>query len=414
MKNSRLTAFEIIYGVLNNDDYSNLSLDSAFDKNNSSDNAFISKLVLGVIERRLTLDYILKPYLNSRPKPKVRILLYMGVYQLYFMDKVPSNAAVNESVELAKAVGCGYYTKLINAVLHKVDSNRIDIDTIDDLSARYSCPESLIKMWQKHYGEDNTLKILGEINNIAPVFAVPNTLFVDKEELLYELMVENAECEITSEVVKINSHINVKKSCAFKNGLYHIQDLSSFNCAKVLKAEEGQTVIDVCSAPGGKAFTVAERMNNSGEVYALDLNNSRVELIKEGAERLGLDIIKAAVNDAGVYNPDLPKADRVLCDVPCSGFGIIRRKPEIRYKSLDDIKGLYGIQYNILKTSAEYLKCGGRLVYSTCTLNKNENEKIAERFIKEDKRFKLIEMKTVFPSENGDGFFYAVMEKIDE
>ena len=414
MKNSRLTAFEIIYGVLNNDDYSNLSLDSAFDKNNSSDNAFISKLVLGVIERRLTLDYILKPYLNSRPKPKVRILLYMGVYQLYFMDKVPSNAAVNESVELAKAVGCGYYTKLINAVLHKVDSNRIDIDTIDDLSARYSCPESLIKMWQKHYGEDNTLKILGEINNIAPVFAVPNTLFVDEEELLYELMDEKAECEITSEVVKINSHINVKKSRAFKNGLYHIQDLSSFNCAKVLKAEEGQTVIDVCSAPGGKAFTVAERMNNSGEVYALDLNNNRVELIKEGAERLGINIIKAAVNDAGVYNPDLPKADRVLCDVPCSGFGIIRRKPEIRYKSLDDIKGLYGIQYNILKTSAEYLKRGGRLVYSTCTLNKNENEKIAERFIKEDKRFKLIEMKTVFPSENGDGFFYAVMEKIDE
>ena len=229
MKNSRLTAFEIIYGVLNNDDYSNLSLDSAFDKNNSSDNAFISKLVLGVIERRLTLDYILKPYLNSRPKPKVRILLYMGVYQLYFMDKVPSNAAVNESVELAKAVGCGYYTKLINAVLHKVDSNRIDIDTIDDLSARYSCPESLIKMWQKHYGEDNTLKILGEINNIAPVFAVPNTLFVDEEELLYELMDEKAECEITSEVVKINSHINVKKSRAFKNGLYHIQDLSLIN-----------------------------------------------------------------------------------------------------------------------------------------------------------------------------------------
>ena len=414
MKNSRLTAFEIIYGVLNNDDYSNLSLDSAFDKNNSSDNAFISKLVLGVIERRLTLDYILKPYLNSRPKPKVRILLYMGVYQLCFMDKVPSNAAVNETVELAKAVGCGYYTKLINAVLHKVDSNRIDIDTIDDLSARYSCPESLIKMWQKHYGEDNTLKILGEINNIAPVFAVPNTLFVDEEELLYELMDEKAECEITSEVVKINSHINVKKSRAFKNGLYHIQDLSSFNCAKVLKAEEGQTVIDVCSAPGGKAFTVAERMNNSGEVYALDLNNNRVELIKEGAERLGINIIKAAVNDAGVYNPDLPKADRVLCDVPCSGFGIIRRKPEIRYKSLDDIKGLYGIQYNILKTSAEYLKRGGRLVYSTCTLNKNENEKIAERFIKEDKRFKLIEMKTVFPSENGDGFFYAVMEKIDD
>ena len=414
MKNSRLTAFEIIYGVLNNDDYSNLSLDSAFDKNNSSDNAFISKLVLGVIERRLTLDYILKPYLNSRPKPKVRILLYMGVYQLYFMDKVPSNAAVNESVELAKAVGCGYYTKLINAVLHKVDSNRIDIEKIDDLSARYSCPESLIKMWQKHYGEDNTLKSLGEINNIAPVYAVPNSLFVDEEELLYELMDEKAECEITSEVVKINSHINVKKSRAFKNGLYHIQDLSSFNCAKVLKAEEGQTVIDVCSAPGGKAFTVAERMNNSGEVYALDLNESRVKLIKEGAERLGLDIIKAAVNDAGVYNPDLPKADRVLCDVPCSGFGIIRRKPEIRYKSLDDIKGLYGIQYNILKTSAEYLKFGGRLVYSTCTLNKNENEKIAERFIKEDKRFKLIEMKTVFPSENGDGFFYAVMEKIDE
>ena len=194
--------------------------------------------------------------------------------------------------------------------------------------------------------------------------------------------------------------------------MFHIEDLSSYNCAKAMNAEEGETVLDVCSAPGGKAFTVAECMNNDGKVYAFDLHESRVNLIKLGAERLELSSVVAEVNDASVFNNKLPLADRILCDVPCSGFGIIRRKPEIRYKLLDSVADLPELQYKILSVSSLYLKKGGRIVYSTCTLNKKENEKVVQRFLSDNEGYSLIEEKTLFPEpDGGDGFYYAVMEK---
>lgn len=410
MKSARLKAFELIYDVIKNGAYSNLSLESALNEVKYEDKGFLNALVLGVIERRLTLDYIIDSFLTSKPKIKVKILLYIGAYQIYFMDKVPSGAAVNETVELSKQVGCEYYSKLINAVLHKLDENRIDIYSIEDLSVRFSCPPALINMWTKQYGKDNTLKNLETINSAPHVYAVPNTLYVDADELAYELLCENVECETIGDLVKINSPLALSKSKAFKNGLFHIEDLSSYNCAKALDVKENQTVIDVCSAPGGKAFSLAEQMNNTGKVLACDLHKNRVQLIKEGAKRLGLSNIATSVNDATVFNESFEKADRVLCDVPCSGFGIIRRKPEIRYKSLDSIKDLPELQYRILTASSAYLKNGGKIIYSTCTLNKKENERVVERFLNENNNFSLIEQVTVFPDINGgDGFFYAVM-----
>ena len=331
------------------------------------------------------------------------------------MDKVPPSAAINESVKLAGEVGCGYYKGLINAVLHKIDSNRIDISSLEDLSIRYSCPPHLINMWRKMYGEDNLKQILSSMNEKPPVYAVPNALFVTADELQYELLCEGIESETEGEVVRITSSLDLSDCLAFKRGLFHIEDKSSFECAKALGAMPGETVIDVCSAPGGKAFTVAERMNNCGKLLAFDLHGHRVELIKSGAERLGIEIINAEINDATEFNGAVPFADRILCDVPCSGFGIIRRKPEIRYKDLDSIKELPALQYKILSTSAKYLKPGGTLVYSTCTLNKRENEKVVEEFINNNSVFKLIKSVTVFPSpDGGDGFFYAVMEKSND
>ena len=412
MKSVRLLAFELIYDVIKNNAYSNLSLDSVQNEVKSADKGFLNALTYGVIERKITLDYIINKFLTGKTKPKVKILLYVGAFQLYFMDKVPSNAAINETVELAKQVGCEYYSKLVNAVLHKIDDNRIDIDSITDLSIRYSCPQQLINMWNKQYGEENTFKILNSLNSVPPVFAVPNKLFVDADELCYELLSEGAECEAVGELVKINSAFDIKNSKAFNNGLFHIEDLSSYNCAKALNAEEGETVLDVCSAPGGKAFTVAECMNNDGKVYAFDLHESRVNLIKQGAKRLELSSVVAEVNDASEFNNKLPLADRILCDVPCSGFGIIRRKPEIRYRTLDSVADLPELQYKILSVSSLYLKKGGRIVYSTCTLNKKENEKVVQRFLSDNEGYSLIEEKTVFPEpDGGDGFYYAVMEK---
>lgn len=414
MKNSRLVAFEILYDILKDNAYSNIAIDKAL-KSVETDKAFVSSLVYGVVERKITLDYILSSYLNGKTKPKVKMILYLGVYQLYFMSKVPVSAAINESVELAKEVGAGFYSNLVNAVLHNVDDNRIDINALEDLSIKYSCPEHLIAMWKKAYGEEKTLQILSSINEKPPVFAVPNHLFVDTDECLYEL--NNAEIlgEIVDDIIMINSPFDLNNCKPFYDGLFHIEDLSSYHCAMALGAQETDVVYDVCSAPGGKAFTIAESMKNNGMVYAFDLHKHRVELIEKSAERLGLTNIVCGVNDALEYNASLCKADKILCDVPCSGFGIIRRKPEIRYKNLDSIKALPDIQYRILETSSCYLKNGGRIIYSTCTLNKRENEKVVEKFLENHSNFKLIEENTTFPSRlGGDGFYFALMEKTND
>lgn len=415
MKNSRLVAFEILNKILRENAYSNIAVDSALKSNDIENKAFVSSLVYGVVERKLTLDYIINSFLTSKNiKNKVRILLYIGTYQLYFIDKVPARVALYETVELSKQVGTSRYQGLINAVLHKIDDNRIDIERIENLSVKYSCPENLINMWTKMYTRENTLKILECMNDKPPVFAIPNRLYVDEEELLYELENCNISGEIVDGAVLITSGFDLTDCKAFDDGLFYIEDLSSFHCAKALGAVSGDTVIDVCSAPGGKAFTIAQGMNNNGTVYAYDLYEHRVKLIDSGAKRLGINIIKTGVNDALEYNECMPMADKIICDVPCSGFGIIRRKPEIRYKELDSIADLPNIQYKILCTSSAYLKKGGRLIYSTCTLNKKENEKVVNKFLEGNSEFKLIEDVTVFPAAHGgDGFYYAVMEKND-
>lgn len=409
-KNSRQIAFETLYKIFYNDAYSNIAVDNAL-TDVSENKGFITRLVYGVIERKLTLDFLIGKYC-SKPKPKVLVILRMGVYQLYFMDKVSSAAAIDESVKLAKSVGLDFYSKLINAVLHKINDNRINIDEIDNQEIRYSVPIHLINMWKKAYGEDIVNGFFPYLNEKAPAFAVPNTVFVDKDELQFEFSCEDVESEVDGDLVSILSNLDVKNSKAYKNGLFHIEDLSCYNAVKALNPCEGDVVIDVCSAPGGKAFTCAEMMNNIGKIYACDIFEHRVKLIKDGADRLQLSSVIPMVNDATVFNSDLPKADKIICDVVCSGFGIIRRKPEIKYKNLDSIKELPEIQYNILDTSARYLKNGGKILYSTCTLNKRENERVVEKFIANNNEYKIVEMKTIFPTQNGgDGFFYSIIER---
>lgn len=410
MKNSRQIAYETLYKIFYDDAYSNIALDSAL-SDIETGKSFVTRLVYGVVERKITIDSIIAEFCK-KPKPKVLIILRMGVYQLYFMDKVPANAAVNESVELANKNGLGYYSKLINAVLHNIDANRIDIDNVNDLSIRYSVPAHLINMWNKAYGEDTVAGFLPWLNENAPVFAVPNLKFVDADELLYELNCDDIEGEVVEGLVSITSSFDLKKCRAFQSGLFHIEDMSCYNAVEALDVNENDTVFDICSAPGGKAFTAASFMKDRGSIYAFDIYEHRVNLIKKGAERLGLTSVTAMLNDGAVYNSALPAADKIICDVPCSGFGIIRRKPEIRYKELDSIKELPQLQYEILSVSSQYLKKGGKLLYSTCTLNKRENEKVVEKFIAEHSDFHVLENKTVFPSLNGgDGFFYSVIER---
>lgn len=408
MKSSRLIAFETLHKIFYDSTYSNLAVDNAL-KDVDKDKAFISALVYGVVERKITLDYYINKYLTAKPKHKIMTVLRLGAYQLLFMDKVPSSAAINESVKLTRDIKQDYYSKLVNAVLHKIDSNR---EELDNPSIKYSVPECLINMWNKQYGADTVSEFLPALNERPPIYAIPNRQFVDAGELCYELLEEGVDCEVLEEVVLIHSSIDFNRSRAYKNGLFYIEDLSSYHCAKALQAKPGETVIDFCSAPGGKAFTIAQDMENNGRLYAFDLYEHRAELVKKSAERLELNVIISGVNDASVYSDTIPEADRILCDVPCSGFGIVRRKPEIRYKNLDSIKDLPEIQLNILKTSAMYLKDGGRIIYSTCTLNKKENEKVVSAFLNEHSGFSFEYDKTIFPSANGgDGFYFAVLTK---
>lgn len=224
--NTRQIAFETLYKIFYNDAYSNLVIDDALSEINDG-KAFITRLVYGVVERKITLDYIIEQYCQ-KTKPKVLIILRLGVYQLYFMDKVPASAAIDECVKLAKNNGLNYYSKLINAVLHKVNDNRIDIEALQDLSIKYSVPKHLINMWIKAYGEDNVKNFLSAINDKPPIFIIPNTKFVDCEELQFELECEDVESEVCGDVLKLISNCDVSSLKSFKNGLFHVEDISCY------------------------------------------------------------------------------------------------------------------------------------------------------------------------------------------
>ncbi len=432
MINARKVAFEALIKLERDSAFSNLTLDGFLNKYELEprDKSFISALFYGVIERRITLDYNLSLYLQkplSKLKPEALIILRLGAYQILFMDKIPSSAAVNESVKLSKKY-CAYASGIINAVLRKIDKNGLilpdDEQSAYYLSVKYSCEKWLCQKWIKEYGYENAEGVLSAATGSPEIFIRVNSTKISDDELIEELKKEGVDSEKTyirnALKIRLNGNDTEKLSC-YRNGYFHVQDLASQICVMALGAKENETVFDLCSAPGGKAYTTAEHMNNNGTVLCFDKYESRVELINKGAERLGLDIIKGSVSDALIHREELGKADRVLCDVPCSGTGIIRRKPEIKYKSESELEGLPEIQYSILVNGSKYVKNGGRLIYSTCALSKKENENVCERFLENHSNFvsvtplKEITDKpfiTLMPHINSsDGFFIACFER---
>lgn len=435
-KPARQIAFEILLKIEKDKAYSNLAIDSAVKAfcPDSTDCAFISRLVYGVTERKITLDYIISGCLSqpiSKLKKEVLVILRLGTYQLVFSDKIPASAAVNESVKLAKNNKCGFATGLVNAVLRKVANDGFtipeDTDNVKRISVLYSAPEELVKFLSYHYGESNAEEFLKAALQPKKIMIRVNTVKTTPEELKFLLEKEGVGVNETS--VPNAFQINVNKAVyeleSYKKGLFHVEDISSQLCIEALAPFENCTMIDVCAAPGGKSFTAAEYMNNKGVLFSCDIYESRTDLIKEGAERLGLDCIKPFVNDASQFNENFPKSDRVLCDVPCSGMGIISKKPEIKYKKLDDIKELLPIQRKILETASKYVKNGGRLVYSTCSVNPNENRKICDAFLKEHPEFTSVKalphiertvdegdyLTLMMHKNNCDGFFIAVFDR---
>lgn len=418
MLNVRETVVKALTKIEQDGGYSNLALNSFLNDNEFSaeDSAFASRLIYGVVERKITLDYYIEKS-SSRPLEKISAFLLnnlrVAVYQICFMDKVPESAAVNEAVNITKRSKDKYAAGFVNAVLRAFLRSKPELpqgDTDYALSIRYSCAKWYIHELKQYIGKENVENFLNDSLQPPPTYIRVNTNKTTASELINELG-DIASKTTQIDALELSIKGGVTKLDAFNNGLFHVQDLASQIAIASLNIKENDDVLDVCAAPGGKSCTAAQYARN-GKVVSCDLYPSRVQLIKDNFKRLGIVNATATVNDALVLNESMGVFDKIICDVPCSGFGVIRRKPEIKYKELGELTNLPQVQYNILKISAMYLKKGGNLLYSTCTLRAAENEEIVDKFLKDNEEFYLSEsgFRRLLPATDGsDGFFFAVI-----
>ena len=423
MSNPRKLAVKALLKIEKDNAYSNITLNSFLKENDleGQDKAFFSALVYGVLDRKITLDYVLAGFMKTPLKktaPFTLNALRVGLYQIMYMDKIPDSAAVNETVKIIKASKENRNAGFVNAVLRAALRNEIKLpegETAKALSVRFSCPEWIVKGFIDDYGTENTVKLLEESLKAPPVTLRVNTVKISTDELIEKLKgmgITAVNGEIPDSLI-VENGMDIASNPLYKEGLFYAQDCASQKAVSVLAPSTESRVLDLCAAPGGKSFTMACLLENKGEIVSCDLYEARVGLIEKSAKRLGLDIVKPCINDATVYNEALGEFDYILCDVPCSGLGVIRRKPELKYKSQSDFEELEGIQYRIFCNAVKYLKKGGKILYSTCTLRQAENEKLVIRFQKEYNDLTLKYEHTFMPHiDNTDGFYCALFEKV--
>lgn len=420
MANARKIAVDALLRVDSDNAYSNIVLNEILNKENPEikDRALATALFYGVLDSKITLDYVIKKLTGkpvSKIKPYTLEALRVGLFQLMFTDNIPASAAVNEAVKLIKKSKEAYNSGFCNAVLREYLRNPVKLPTDNSvfaLSVRYSCPQWLISELIDDYSLEAVIDYLEQSMKAPPLTLRVNTLKNSAEELSAILEKNGKQNKIINEnaVWITEGGFNTENFEPYLNGLFFVQDLSSQKCAETVNPKPNMRVLDMCAAPGGKTFSMALLMENRGEIVSSDIHSHRVSLIESGAKRLGINIVKPTVCDATEHNKSLGKFDCILCDVPCSGFGIIRRKPDIKYKKLTDYSELERIQLKILENAADYLKDCGRIVYSTCTLRKKENECVVNKFLEKHSDFTLKEAKTYMPRENGgDGFFTALL-----
>ena len=421
MLNARKTALNALLEV-RCQAYSNITLNKFLNEADLSgaDRALATAIFYGVLDRTITLDYVLSNYIKTplkKVQPTALEVLRMALYQIMYMDKIPDSAAVNESVKLIKNSKQKHLSGFVNAVLRNILRCEIVLPNGTDtasLSVKYSCPEWIINSFITDYGVDNATQLLEHSLQTPPVTLRVNTLKTDCNSLQQILAQENILTQPTTieNALEVVGGIDVTKSKAYYDGLFHIQDIASQTVVSILSPKENETVLDVCAAPGGKTFTMAEYMRDKGKITACDLHQKRVELIKKGAKRLGITNIKTLQNDATIINNSLGQFDVILCDVLCSGLGVIRRKPEIKYKNLGEYGDISDIQCKILENAMSNLKENGRILYSTCTLRKCENEGVIQRFLDKYPEYELKYQHTFMPHIDGsDGFYCALLQK---
>ena len=408
---TREIALKTLYKIDKEEAYSNIELNEQIKQNRKNltekDIGLISEIVYGVTTWRLTLDEIIKKYSKIKIKkisPWIINILRMGIYQIIFLDKIPKSAAVNESVELAKHYGNKGSVGFVNAILRKIDKKDYEDffnikDTIKRISLTTSMPEWIIEELLKQKSE-NQVEQICKNSNLRPDLTIRiNTLKITQQELERELKARKIRFEETDipNFLKLKKQKSIENLDLFKEGYFTVQDLSAGLVSTILNPKENERILDCCSAPGGKTTHLAEIMKNKGTIEAWDIHEHRIKLIEENAKRLGINIINTKIQDATEYDKNLKeKYDKILLDVPCLGIGVIKRKPDIKWqRKQQDIEEITKIQFEILKNCSKYLKKGGELVYSTCSILKEENQEIIEKFLKENDEFIYGDYKNV-------------------
>ena len=433
--NVRKLALELLLKTEKAGQYSNIAIDNAIKKNclDTQDSSLLCVLVYGVIERKLTLDYLINS-LSSIPPSKIetetRNILRMGLYQLIYLDRIPPHAAINESVELCSKRSRGFANAILRNYQRKAGEFVFpskEKSPVEYLSVVYSFPTAICEKFSQIFGFEKAEKILEAFCKEPSMTLRVNTLKISRDDLIDNLTekgISASTAPLSPQGIKVENASPA--AVGIDEGLCIVQDEASQLCVLALGAKEGDKVLDICACPGSKSFGAAIEMGDKGEIRSFDLHENKLSLIHSGAERLGISIIKTDARDGRVFDEKLEGyADKIICDVPCSGFGVMAKKPEIRYKDPKESSGLPQIQYDILCNSARYLKTGGVLVYSTCTLFPEENEKNIEKFLASHKNFEFCDfevggiaskdgMITLNPYDHGtDGFFIAKLRRID-
>lgn len=414
---AREHAYTILNQYFEDQSYVNITLNEVL-KNSElkrEDKDLCTTIVYGTIQNLLYIQYLLQPYIKGkRVKKKVRTILYLSIYQLVYLNKIPTYAIINEAVEIAKKQG--YQTsQFVNGVLRNFERNEKrsldELDELERISIETSHPLWMVKMFNKQYGLEATKKICFEDNLTPTRSGRVNTLKISKDELLKE------DCFINGTLAKdaiLYKRGNLANTSYFKEGKVTIQDESSQLVARLLDPKEDDYVLDMCSAPGSKTTHLAALMNNKGRIDAYDLYEHKVKLVKFNLRRLGVKNVFVEAYDSTKLKDKYDKEtfDRILLDAPCSGFGVLKRKPEIKYHDSNVMDGLLPLQALLLENAYYLLKKGGTMVYSTCTINKKENEWMIQKFIDKHPDMEIEQQRTILNYEyHTDGFFMCKMKK---
>ena len=435
--NARSLAYEVLFTIIQEDGYSNITLNKYFNqyKVEEQDKRFISEVVYGTIKNKLYLEHILKSYSKGRVKPKVKIILLMSIYQLLYMDKTPNFAIIDEAVKLSKKIAGNITGKFVNGILRNIERNAKNLELkykneTEQFCVENSCPKELFDILNKQYGKDKAQSIVVSFNQKSKNSIRYNPLKTTKSDLIDKMGSAVSESEICEDSLILNK-LNIDNSL-FANGYYIIQDEASALVASSigLPVDKEYKILDTCAAPGGKSLHIASKYFNSSLV-SCDKYIHKLKLIEDNTAKLGISNIEIKEQDATINNSSFnDKFDIVICDVPCSGIGVIKNKPEIKYKITNSyVEEISKLQYQILDNSKKYVKNNGILMYSTCTIDKRENIENINKFLNENKDFKLenISLKNsiIKTSENGvleilpdeyscDGFFIAKLKKMEE